>query len=139
MTLNTAQYKLLRGVSLFLFVFVALLMASFTQAQLEEDRVAFVIGNANYSGSAKLDNPTNDANAISDELKKLGFETHLFQNMKLKMFLPSKKNYRNASRKIHVWFFITLGMVFRLNQKIIFYQLMPISKILKASQVKACI
>jgi hypothetical protein len=99
MTLNTAQYKLLRGVSLFLFVFVALLMASFTQAQLEEDRVAFVIGNANYSGSAKLDNPTNDANAISDELKKLGFETHLFQNMKVEDVPALQKKLQERLKK----------------------------------------
>jgi cytochrome c551/c552 len=34
---------------------------------------ALVIGNANYLGSARLDNPINDANAIADRLKALGF------------------------------------------------------------------
>jgi cytochrome c551/c552 len=34
---------------------------------------ALVIGNANYSGAARLDNPINDAMAIADRLKALGF------------------------------------------------------------------
>lgn len=36
-------------------------------------RVALVIGNAAYSGAAKLTNPTNDAIAVGNALEKLGF------------------------------------------------------------------
>ncbi len=34
---------------------------------------ALVIGNAAYSGSGRLDNPVNDANAISQKLRSMGF------------------------------------------------------------------
>ncbi len=36
-------------------------------------RVALVIGNAAYAGSAALANPANDARAMADTLKQLGF------------------------------------------------------------------
>ncbi len=41
---------------------------------LKEKRYALVIGNTNYSSIDPLNNPVNDAIAISGELKKLGFE-----------------------------------------------------------------
>ncbi len=82
MTIKVAP-KLIRLLLLSAFLVTALLIARFTQAQLEEDRVAFVIGNSEYAGSAKLANPTNDSTAISEELKRLGFETYLFQNLKV--------------------------------------------------------
>jgi hypothetical protein len=41
---------------------------------LAERRVALVIGNANYSNTAALNNPSNDAEDMSGVLKRLGFE-----------------------------------------------------------------
>lgn len=38
------------------------------------DRLALVIGNANYTFANALNNPINDARDISDILRKLGFE-----------------------------------------------------------------
>ena len=38
------------------------------------DRIALVIGNANYVHVNKLNNPTNDANDIACILEKLGFK-----------------------------------------------------------------
>ncbi|MEO7392264.1 MAG: caspase family protein [Ramlibacter sp.] len=54
----------------------SLLLAAFgATAQAPGDlRVAVVIGNAAYVGGAELDNPVNDARAISETLRKLGFE-----------------------------------------------------------------
>ena len=42
-----------------------------------ERRVALVIGNGAYSDAAKLPNPANDARAMSEALKRLGFEVRL--------------------------------------------------------------
>ncbi|PUE32734.1 hypothetical protein B9Z35_04160 [Limnohabitans sp. Jir61] len=81
--MTIAQKSLVRLAFLLVVFLVTVSIANYTQAQLEEDRVAFVIGNSDYVGSAKLANPTNDSSAISDELKKLGFETYLFQNLKV--------------------------------------------------------
>lgn len=51
-----------------------LLLFSPTYAQAPGDlRVALVIGNAAYSGKALLANPVNDAKAMSDTLRGLGF------------------------------------------------------------------
>ena len=83
MALKVLQRKWVPILSATAFIVFTLLIARFTQAQLEEDRVAFVIGNSDYAGSAKLANPTNDSSAISEELKRLGFETYLFQNLKV--------------------------------------------------------
>lgn len=46
---------------------------------VNEKRVALIIGNSDYP-SASLRNPVNDANAMSDELKKLGFEVITITN-----------------------------------------------------------
>jgi hypothetical protein len=61
-----------------------------------EKRLALVIGNANYA-TAPLKNPTNDANAIGAELKKLGFEVMLFTNISQ---MEMKKQIRNFGEKL---------------------------------------
>lgn len=38
------------------------------------DRIALVIGNADYSNVGKLNNPKNDANDIESILRKLNFD-----------------------------------------------------------------
>ncbi len=42
-----------------------------------QKRVALVIGNAAYTGTASLENPVNDATAIAAALTDLGFDAHL--------------------------------------------------------------
>jgi len=50
----------------------------------KEQRVALVIGNANYSDEMKLANPANDAKLIGTTLEKLGFEVILVTDAKQK-------------------------------------------------------
>lgn len=65
-----------------LFVSLALLAASiFAQAQVAEDRLAFIVGNANYPGKAALVNPVNDANAIAGFLGDQGFQVVQLNNL----------------------------------------------------------
>jgi hypothetical protein len=45
----------------------------------EEKRIALIIGNADYKG-APLRNPVNDANLMTTELKKLGFQVNTIKN-----------------------------------------------------------
>lgn len=52
---------------------VAVLIADAAPAQAER-RVALVIGNGQYQGVPKLANPVNDATALAETLKKLGFD-----------------------------------------------------------------
>ncbi|PJI97044.1 caspase domain-containing protein [Acidovorax sp. 69] len=50
-------------------------LAASAQANAPLDvRIALVIGNSAYSGSAALSNPANDAKAMSAQLRKLGFQ-----------------------------------------------------------------
>ena len=64
-------HKVLRPLALTTVALAAMVMAA--QAQAPEDlRVALVIGNAAYSG-APLANPANDARAMGDTLRGLGF------------------------------------------------------------------
>jgi hypothetical protein len=42
-----------------------------------ETRVALVIGNSSYTNLPKLTNPTNDARAVTEALKSMGYKAHL--------------------------------------------------------------
>lgn len=50
------------------------LQAGVNKERFEESRIALVIGNSNYDYHTLLQNPLNDARAVSDELKNLGFD-----------------------------------------------------------------
>jgi len=99
MPTKITHINLIRTFSVLAFLLAALLITKITQAQLEEDRVAFVIGNSDYAGSAKLANPTNDSGAISEELKRLGFETYLFQNLKVEDVPALKKQLEERLKR----------------------------------------
>ena len=64
-----------RNLSLVLLILLAALLRS--NAAEAEKRVALVIGNAAYANAPRLANPLNDAKAVADRLKGLGFEVHL--------------------------------------------------------------
>ncbi|MGE0355708.1 MAG: caspase domain-containing protein [Burkholderiales bacterium] len=52
-------------------------MPARAQAKAAEHRVALVVGNAAYPGAAALRNPVNDAKAVADRLRALGYEVQL--------------------------------------------------------------
>ena len=64
--------SVLRRAVCFLAVLAALCFPALAQAPVDV-RIALVIGNAAYAGSAALPNPVNDAQAMGDTLKQLGF------------------------------------------------------------------
>src|SRR5262249_13621040 len=72
---------MLRVVTGLLLLAVALLggIAREAQAQVPPGgrRVALVIGDSNYAGAGRLTNPANDARAIADVLRRLGFDVEL--------------------------------------------------------------
>ena len=58
----------------FAIIAVLAMLAIGTASDLHaENRVALVIGNGDYANATSLPNPTNDANDMADELKRLGF------------------------------------------------------------------
>ena len=64
----------------FLLVFSFLGVSTVAQAPLP-NRLAIVIGNASYQQSP-LKNPLNDARAVSESLKRYGFEVHSYMDLK---------------------------------------------------------
>ena len=71
----------MRGLLLAALAAPALALAPPAPAPPAESRVALVIGNAAYP-AAPLRNPVNDANAIAERLRSLGFEVTLRTNVK---------------------------------------------------------
>lgn len=66
-----------------------------------ENRLALVIGNANY-GSAPLRNPVNDAQAVAAALKSLGFEVILRENATQRELLDGLREFSQRASKSQV-------------------------------------
>ena len=64
----------------FIFFFCSLLALSGETLAAAERRVALVIGNNDYQNIVKLEKAVNDANSVSAELKKVGFEVQTLNN-----------------------------------------------------------
>jgi uncharacterized caspase-like protein len=56
--------------------------ASASAPAVAPPRLALVIGNANYEAFDPLGNPGNDASAMCDKLKQVGFQTFCFANLR---------------------------------------------------------
>ena len=74
-----------------------------------EDRVAFIIGNANYSGEAQLKNPLNDAESVESQLKSLGFETHSYSDLQQSQVQDLRKTLETRLKRNSVLFFYFAG------------------------------
>ena len=88
---------------------LALFAAQTCYAQAPDDRVAFVIGNSGYPGPSALKNPRNDAHAIDAQLRQLGFETHLFLDIKSEDLATIRQALEKRIRRNSVLFFYYAG------------------------------
>lgn len=61
--------------------FVLLFWTVLTGAALAESRVALVIGNSAYEQTTPLANPQNDARAVAEKLRNIGFDVMLRENL----------------------------------------------------------
>ena len=81
-------------------------------ANLEQKRLALVIGNSSYLTSP-LKNPVNDANAIGKELEKLGFEVLLYTNLSQKDMINHMREFGEkltANKGVGLFFYAGHGM-----------------------------
>ncbi len=80
-------------------------------AQHGEKRIALVIGNSAYKAGA-LKNPVNDAVAVADRLKQLGFEVVSRQNTNLRDLVETLRDFslRAASYAVRVVFYAGHGV-----------------------------
>ena len=72
------RYPIMIASSIFMkkIVFLAFFLLPavlFAQQRSEPPKFALVIGNADYTGISRLNNPVNDANDVSAALRNLGF------------------------------------------------------------------
>lgn len=69
-------------------------------------RIALVIGNNDYRSISKLEKAVNDANSVSDILKKAGFEVNLLTNLDYRDFIIAIDKFsRQISEKDQVVFY----------------------------------
>jgi len=74
---------------------VALACILFVSSASAEDRVALIIGNANYPDADQpLKQPMNDARALADEMRRNGFEVDLAENL-------TKEGMRSALDRLY--------------------------------------
>ena len=79
-------------------------------------RMALIIGNGEYS-IAPLKNPVNDARAMSESLRSLGFKVKLKENGTLREMIEAIRSFSLASRGSKVRLFYYAGHGFQLSGK----------------------
>ncbi len=80
-------------------------------AQPKEGRIALVIGNGAYKGSP-LKNPVNDANAMADRLKQLGFTVILRENTTFAQLIEAMRDFsiKAANNAVRLVFYAGHGI-----------------------------
>ena len=63
---------------------------------------ALVIGNAAYPGSSRLDNPVNDANAISQKLRSMGFIVTMVTDANRQRLVQAMAQFRRTAAKADI-------------------------------------
>src|SRR6202049_320147 len=93
------------------------LAASFlalAQPARAERRVALVIGNNDYKNVPKLQKAVNDARAMGDTLKKLGFSVMVAENQNRQQFSQTLLDFDNAVAPGDTAFFFYAGHGFEI-------------------------
>jgi uncharacterized caspase-like protein len=80
-------------------------------AQAKDGRIALVIGNGAYKG-APLKNPVNDANAVADRLRALGFTVMLRENTNFAQLLQAMQEFsiKAAQNAVRLVFYAGHGI-----------------------------
>ena len=98
-----------RTAVVWLFGLVMLWAAALVQAAVREDKaVALVIGNTDYK-TAPLKNPSNDARAMAERLRKLGFEVVERNNLKTREIPGTLREFRSRLKPGAVALFFYAG------------------------------
>jgi len=76
-------------------------------AEVTEDRLAIVIGNAAYRSFSQLDNPVNDARLMAGQLEKAGFRVLRYENLDRNSLFRAMRDFgdRLNDRTIAVFYY----------------------------------
>jgi len=83
-----------------IFLFIAFAACIFNVSANE--RIALVIGNSKYEQLSSLENPRNDANAVAQKFKNMGYQTTLIHDGTDKAIKRELKLFSNGSEKAKV-------------------------------------
>ncbi len=75
----------------------------------DDQRLALVIGNGNYTRGGFLSNPENDARAMAEVLKRLGFETLVYLNLDQVTMKQAIDDFGNRLRSFDTGLFFYAG------------------------------
>ena len=84
-------------------------------AVVRQDRLAVVIGNSRYSGLSKLSNPANDAHAIADKLRGIGFRTTLLLDISEQDLRREVRKFANESADADIALLFYAGHAAQVN------------------------
>ena len=90
-------------------VLLSLLALSTASAAFAQDRFALVIGNGDYRGASKLNNPANDAVAVAAALEKLNFNVTRKIDAELTTMEDAVASFRKSLTKDSVALFFYAG------------------------------
>ncbi|MFK7878334.1 caspase family protein [Roseobacter sp.] len=95
-----------------ILVCVALIFTAQSASATMERKVALVIGNGAYTHASPLANPVNDAQAMSNKLESLGFETYTGFDLDKFGMERLLRDFARASREsdVNVFFYAGHGM-----------------------------
>lgn len=97
-----------RTAVVWLFGLLMLWAAALAQAAVQDKAVALVIGNTDYK-TAPLKNPSNDARAMAERLRKLGFEVVERNNLKTRDIPGTLREFRSRLKPGAVALFFYAG------------------------------
>lgn len=97
-----------RTAVIWLFGLMMLWAAALAQAAVQDKAVALVIGNTDYK-TAPLKNPSNDARAMAERLRKLGFEVVERNNLKTREIPGTLREFRSRLKPGAVALFFYAG------------------------------
>jgi formylglycine-generating enzyme required for sulfatase activity len=80
-----------------------------TAPALAEKRVAVIVGNGAYQNVTRLANPPQDAQDVAAALRRLGFETHLYQNIEKSGMQEATAAFARLARTADVAMFYFSG------------------------------
>lgn len=79
----------------------------------DEKRIALIIGNSNYQVVPALNNPKNDAQDMSDKLRKMGFDVWLYQDLsqkEMKRIMREFGEHLKNSKAVGLFFYAGHGL-----------------------------
>lgn len=107
--MNATMKRLVIAIGAWLSIAASVLPAS------AEKRVALVVGNDNYRNVSKLQKAVNDARAMGEVLKKLGFEVMVAENQTRQAFSQALLAFETSLNKGDTAFFFFAGHGFEIT------------------------